>query len=62
MGWRRGIRDTIAELETRRLRLEQLRLRAQRIGGSEGKRLEDRTRDQIQEISQRIDDLRASLE
>ncbi len=62
MGWRREIRDTIAQLEARRLQLEQLKLRAQWIGGPEGRGIEERTRDRIQEISQRINDLRASLE
>jgi hypothetical protein len=37
MGWRREIRDQIAELEQQRLRLEERR-RARRLGGPEGER------------------------
>jgi hypothetical protein len=40
MGWRREIRDRIAELEQQRLRLEDKRRRARRLGGPEGERLE----------------------
>jgi hypothetical protein len=62
MGWRREIRDRIAELERRRLRLEDVRLRARRLGGPEGERLEEETKAKLQQISQQINDLRASLE
>jgi hypothetical protein len=61
MGWRREIRDRIAELE-QRLRLEEQRRRARRLGGPEGERLEAELRAKVQEISHHIDDLRASLE
>jgi len=61
MGWRREIRDRIAELEHQRLRLEQERRRARRLGGTEGERLEAELRAKVQEISHYIDDLRASL-
>ena len=61
MGWRREIRDRIAELEQQRLRLEERR-RARRLGGPEGERLEAEVRAKLQEISHHIDDLRASLE
>jgi hypothetical protein len=61
MGWRREIRDRIAELE-QRLRLEEQRRRARRLGGPEGERLEADLRAKVQEISHHIDDLRASLE
>jgi hypothetical protein len=62
MGWRREIRDRIAELEQLRLRLEEQRRRARRLGGPEGERLEADLRAKVQEISHHIDDLRASLE
>jgi double-stranded uracil-DNA glycosylase len=39
MGWRREIRERIAELEHQRLRVEQERRRARRLGGPEGQRL-----------------------
>ena len=61
MGWRRKIRDRIAELEHQRLRLEQERRRARRLGGPEGERLEAELNAKLQEISNHIDDLRASL-
>jgi hypothetical protein len=61
MGWRREIRDRIAELEQQRLRLEEQRRRARRLGGPEGERLEAELRAKVQEISHHIDDLRASL-
>src|SRR5215204_469366 len=61
MGWRREIRERIAELEQQRLRLEQERRRARRLGGTEGERLEAELRAKEQEISHHIDDLRASL-
>ena len=61
MGWRREIRERIAELEHQRLRLEEQRRRARRLGGPEGERLEAELRAKLQEISHHIDDLRASL-
>jgi len=61
MGWRREIRDRIAELEQQRLRLEEERRRARRLGGLEGERLEAEAKERLQEISHHIDDLRASL-
>jgi hypothetical protein len=61
MGWRREIRDRIAELEQQRLKLETERRRARRLGGPEGERLEAQVRAKVQEISHHIDDLRASL-
>jgi hypothetical protein len=62
MGWRREVRDRIAELEQQRLRLEEQRRRARRLGTAEGERLEAELRARVQEISHYIDDLRASLE
>jgi hypothetical protein len=62
MGWRREIRERIAELEHQRLRLEEQRRRARRLGGPEGKRLEAEVSAKLREISHHIDDLRASLE
>ena len=62
MGWRGEIRERIAELEHQRLRLEQERRRARRLGGPEGERLQAEVRAKVQQISHHIDDLRASLE
>jgi hypothetical protein len=62
MGWRREIRDRIAELEHQRLQLEAERHRARRLGTAEGERLEAELRAKLQEISHHIDDLRAALE
>ena len=62
MGWRREVRDRIAELEQQRLRLEAERSRARRLGTLEGERLEAELRAKVQEISHHTDDLRASLE
>jgi len=62
MGWRREIRDRIAELEHQRLRLEEERRRARRLGSIEGERLEAELSAKLQQISHHIDDLRASLE
>jgi hypothetical protein len=62
MGWRREIRDRIAELEQQRLRLEEQRRRARRLGGPDGERLEAELRAKLQQISHHIDDLRAPLE
>jgi hypothetical protein len=61
MGWRGEIRDRIAELKQQRLRLEEERRRARRLGGPEGERLEAELRAKVQEISHHIDDLRAAL-
>jgi hypothetical protein len=62
MGWRREIRDRIAELEQQRLLLEEQRRRARRLGGPEGERLEAEAKERLQEISHHIDDLRAALQ
>jgi hypothetical protein len=62
MGWRREIRDRIAELEQQRLRLEEERRRARRLRGTEGERLEADLSAKLQQIGHHIDDLRASLE
>jgi hypothetical protein len=61
MGWRREIRERIAELEQQRLRLEEESRRARRLGGPEGERLEAEAKERLQEISHHIDDLRAAL-
>ena len=61
MGWRREIRERIAELEQQRLRLEEERRRARTLGGPEGERLEAELSAKVQQISNHIDDLRASL-
>ena len=62
MGWRREIRDRIADLEQQRLRLEEQRRRTRRLGGPEDERLEEEVRAELQEISHQINDLRAALE
>ena len=62
MCWRREIRDRIAELEQQRLRLEEQRRRARRLGGPEGERLEAEAKERLQEITHHIDDLKASLQ
>jgi hypothetical protein len=62
MGWRREIRERIAELEHQRARLEEERRRARRLGSPEGERLETEVRAKVQEIGHHIDDLRASLQ
>jgi hypothetical protein len=61
-GWRGEVRELIAQLEDQRTRLEQVRERARSQGGPEGERLEAQTTARLQEIEQRIADLRASLE
>jgi hypothetical protein len=61
MGWRVEICERIAELEQQRLRLEEQRRRARRLGGPEGERLEEELGAKVQEISHHIDDLRAAL-
>jgi hypothetical protein len=62
MGWRREIRDIIAQLEQQRSRLEEVRERAKKQGGPEGERLEAQAKARLRELEQRIADLRASLE
>jgi hypothetical protein len=62
MGWRSENRDVIAQLEQQRWRLEEVRERARRQGGTEGERLEAQATARLGEIEQRIEDLRASLE
>ena len=61
MGWRREIRDRIAELEQQRLQLEEERRRARRHGGPQSERLEAELSAKLQQIGNYIDDLRASL-
>ena len=60
--WRESIREQLAQLEDQRTRLEQVRLRARRQGGSESERLEAQATARLREIEQRIADLRASLQ
>jgi hypothetical protein len=62
LGWRREIRDRIAELESHRVRLEEERVRARDEATEEGERLEAELRAELQQISEQINDLRASLE
>jgi 50S ribosomal subunit-associated GTPase HflX len=62
MGWRREVREMIAQLEQQRSRLEQVRERAKRQGGPEGERLEAQTEDRLRDIEERINALRAALE
>ena len=62
MGWRREVREVIAQLEQQRARLEQVRERARRQGGREGERLEAQATARLRDIEERIHDLRASLE
>ena len=52
----------IAQLEQQRSRLEQVRERARNQGGREGERLEAQATARLEEIEQRIADLRGSLE
>lgn len=61
-GWRGEVREIIAQLEQQRSRLEKLRERARHRGGPEGERLEAQATARLEEIEQRIADLRASLE
>jgi hypothetical protein len=60
-GWRGEVREIIAQLEQQRSWLEQLRERGRHQGGPEGERLEAQATARLQEIEQRIADLRASL-
>jgi len=62
MGWRRDVRELIAQMEQQRARLEQVRERARSQGGPEGERLEAQTTARLRDIEQRIADLRRSLE
>ena len=62
MEWREGIREQLAQLERQRSRLEEVRLRAQNQGGTEGERVEAQATARLREIEQRIADLRASLQ
>ncbi len=62
MGWRREVREMIAQLEQQRSRLEQVRERARRQGGPEGERLAAQAQARLRDIDQRINELRASLE
>jgi hypothetical protein len=61
-GWRGEVRELIAQLEDQRTRLERVRERARHKGGAEGERLEAQATARLEEIEQRIADLRASLE
>ena len=61
IGWRREVRDRIAELEHLRLQLQETRISARNVGGAEGERLEAKVGAVIKEIGKQIDDLRASL-
>jgi hypothetical protein len=62
MGWRREVREVIAQLEQQRARLEEVRQRARRQGGPEGERLEAQATARLRDIEKRIHDLRTSLE
>ena len=63
MGWRREIRDRIAELEARKLWLEEARARARDEAADEGDlQREAEIKAELKEISEQINDLRASLE
>ncbi len=62
MGWGREIRDTIAQLKARRVQLEADRERAREEGTQEAEQEERLLREELQDISQRINDLRATLE
>lgn len=61
-GWQGEVREIVAQLEQQRSRLEQVRERSRNQGGREGERLEAQATARLQEIEQRIADLRASLE
>jgi hypothetical protein len=62
MSWRDEVEARIAELEHRRLLLEEVRKSAKCVGGPEGERLEAKVRAVIRQVSKQINDLRASLE
>ena len=61
IGWRREVRDRIAELEHLRFLLEETRISARNVGGAEGERLEAKVGAVIEKLGKQIDDLRASL-
>ena len=61
MGWRREVKEVIAQLEQQRSRLEDVMLRARRRGGPEGERLEKQAEARLRDIDRRIEALRASL-
>jgi hypothetical protein len=61
-GWRGEVREIIAQLEQQRSQLEQVRERARHRGDPERERLEAQATARLQEIEQRIADLRASLQ
>jgi hypothetical protein len=58
---RRRIEELIAQLEQQRSRLEDLRERAGRQGGPEGKRLQKQVEARLRDIDRRIEALRTSL-
>ena len=62
MGWRREVRELIAQLEQQRSRLEGVRKRARKQGDPEGERLEAQATARLRNIEEQIDDLRATLE
>jgi hypothetical protein len=62
MGWRREVRELIAQLEQQRSRLEGVRKRARKQGDPEGERLEAQATARLRQIEEQIDDLRATLE
>ena len=63
MGWRREIRERITELEARKLWLEEARARAWDEAADEGDlQREAEIKAELKEISEQINDLRASLE
>jgi hypothetical protein len=58
---RKRIEELIAQLRRQRARLEDVRERARRQGGPEGKRLEKQAEARLRDIDRRIEALRASL-
>ena len=58
---RARIEDLIAQLEQQRSRLEDVRERARKQGGPEGKRLEEQAEARLRDIDRRINALRKSL-
>ncbi len=62
MGWRREVRDILAQLQRQRSRLSQVRERARSQGGPEGERLEAQATARLRDIEERINAVRASLE
>ncbi len=59
---REQIAEQIAELESHRLRLELLSQKALTRGGPDAERIEAQARAKLREISNKINNLRASLE